>query len=464
MGLRVFNTMSRRKEEFRPIAKGRVGMYTCGPTIYDYAHIGNLRAFIFEDLLRRYLKYSGYEVKQVMNLTDVDDKTIRASREQGMTLSEYTNTYKEAFFEDLRMLNIESAEVYPAATDHIEDMVNLIVRLKEKGFTYETDGSTYFRIGKFGDYGKLAHFKIDELKVGARIDADSYEKEEARDFALWKAWDEEDGDVFWETVLGKGRPGWHIECSAMSMRYLGEQFDIHTGGVDNIFPHHENEIAQSEGATGEPWVNYWMHCEHLLVDGRKMSKSEGNYYTLRMLLDEGHDSRAIRFLLLNTHYRQQLNFTIDGIHASKNAIQRLDDFVDNMKRVQADGSHPQVFERIGKAKAEFTEVMDDDLNISAGLAAIFNFVKEINVLAADGQVGRGDVSEIVKAMGDFDRVLGVLSDAQEQIDPTVMELIREREEARKNKDWEKADENRNAILEKGYMVEDRPDGTRWKKM
>ena len=464
MGLRVFNTMTRHKEEFVPIHKGKVGMYTCGPTVYDYAHIGNLRAFIFEDLLRRYVKYSGYEVKQVMNLTDIDDKTIRGSLEQGISLSEYTKTYKEAFFEDLRMLNVEPAEVYPAATDHITDMVHLILRLKEKGYTYEMDGSIYFRIADFPGYGKLAHFKIDELKVGARIDADSYEKEEARDFALWKAWDQADGDVFWDTELGRGRPGWHIECSAMSMKYLGEQFDIHTGGVDNIFPHHENEIAQSEGATGEPWVNYWLHCEHLLVDGRKMSKSEGNYYTLRGLLEKGYDPRAIRYLLLSTHYRQQLNFTLEGIDASKNALQRLDDFLDNINRIQADGSHPEVFEGIGRAKAEFTQAMDDDLNISGGLASIFNFIKEINVLAADGQVGRGDVGEIVKAMDDFDRVLGVLSPVEVPVPQDVKRLVQEREEARKSKDWKRADQLRNEITEKGYSVEDRPDGTRVKKV
>jgi len=464
MGLRVFNTLTRRKEEFLPIVKGHVGMYTCGPTVYDYAHVGNLRAFIFEDLLRRYLKYSGYKVRQVMNLTDVDDKTIRASRAKGVTLAEYTGTYKEAFFEDLRILNVDPAEVYPAATDHIDDMVALILRLKEKGYTYETAGSTYFRIADFEGYGKLAHFKIDELKSGAQVDADSYEKEEARDFALWKAWDEADGDVFWETEVGKGRPGWHIECSAMSMKYLGEQFDIHTGGVDNIFPHHENEIAQAEAATEQPWVNYWLHCEHLLVERRKMSKSEGNYYTLRDLLDKGYNPGAIRYLLLSTHYRQQLNFTLDGIDASKNALQRLNDFIDNMKRIESDGNNPLVFEHIGKVKADFTQAMDDDLNISGGLAAIFNFVKEMNVLMTGNQIGRGDVNESLATLEHFDRVLGIFSQAEEAVDAVALELVEKREQARKNKEWVLADQYRDQLSEMGYVVEDRSEGTRLKKV
>ena len=464
MALTLFNTLTRRKELFQPIVEGKVGMYTCGPTVYDFAHIGNLRAFIFEDLLRRYLEYSGYEVKQVMNLTDVDDKTIRGSREQGVSLSEYTRKYKEAFFEDLRILNIEPAEVYPAATEHIQDMVNLILRLKEKGYTYDMDGATYYRISDFKEYGKLAHFKIDQLKVGARIDADSYEKEEARDFALWKAWDEEDGDVFWDTELGKGRPGWHIECSAMSMKHLGEQFDIHTGGVDNIFPHHENEIAQSEGATGKPWVTYWLHCEHLLVEGKKMSKSEGNYYTLKDLLERGADPKAIRYLLLSTHYRQQLNFTLAGIDASRNALQRLYDFMDNVTRIREGGSHPEVAECVAEAKKTFAQAMDDDLNISGGLGAVFDFVKKVNVLAAEGKVARGDTGEIVRTMESFDAVLGVLDYTRGEIDDEVERMIQERDTARKSRDWKKADEIRDLLRKKGIVLEDSPEGTRWKKI
>ncbi|UCE19311.1 MAG: cysteine--tRNA ligase [Gemmatimonadota bacterium] len=462
MALRLFNTLTRRKEEFQSIVEGKVGLYTCGPTVYDFAHIGNLRAFIFEDLLRRYLKYSGYQVKQVMNLTDVDDKTIRGSKEQGVSLAEYTQTYKEAFFEDLRNLNIEPAEVYPAATDHIQDMVDLILRLRDRGYTYEMDGATYFRISDFKEYGKLAHFKIDQLKVGARIDADSYEKEEARDFALWKAWDEEDGEVFWETELGKGRPGWHIECSAMSMKHLGEQFDIHTGGVDNIFPHHENEIAQSEGATGKPWVNYWLHCEHLLVEGKKMSKSEGNYYTLKDLSEKGYDRKAIRYLLLSTHYRQQLNFTLAGIDASRSALQRLYDFMENLKRVRKGGNHPEVAECVAETKKNFGQAMDDDLNISGGLAAIFDFVRKINILAAGGKIARGDAVEIVRTMENFDTVLGVLEYKQREIDEDVERMIQERHQARTSGDWKKADEIRDRLREMDIILEDSPEGTRWK--
>ncbi|MFQ6094334.1 MAG: cysteine--tRNA ligase [bacterium] len=464
MPLRLFNTFTRRKEEFKPNVPGKVGMYTCGPTVYDHAHIGNLRAFVFEDLLRRYLKYSGYEVKQVMNLTDVDDKTIRGARAEGTSLSKFTQRYKEAFFEDLRALNIEPAEVYPAATEHIEDMVNLILRLREKGYTYEIDGSIYFRIGAFKEYGKLAHFRVDQLKEGARVDTDSYEKEEARDFALWKAWDEEDGDVFWETELGKGRPGWHIECSAMSMRHLGEQFDIHTGGVDNIFPHHENEIAQSEGATGKRWVNYWLHCEHLLVNGKKMSKSEGNFYTLRDLLDLGHDPKAIRYLLLSTHYRQPLNFTLAGVDASKNGLQRLYDFVDNVKTIREGGNHPQVAECIAEAQRAFTESMDDDLNISGGLAAIFNFVREVNVLLSRGGVGRQDVKEVLRTMEGFDRVLGVLEREEASVDEEIMGMLQQREEARRAKNWKAADAIRERLRGMGILLEDGPQGTRWKKI
>ena len=464
MGLKLFNTLTRRKEDFKTIVEGKVGMYTCGPTVYDFAHIGNLRAFIFEDLLRRYLKYAGFEVKQVMNLTDVDDKTIRGSRAQGLSLSEYTRKYKEAFFEDIRALNIEPAEVYPAATEHIQDMVALILRLKERGFTYEIDGSTYFRIAEFKEYGKLAHFKIDQLKAGARIAADSYEKEEARDFALWKAWEKEDGEVFWDVELGRGRPGWHIECSAMSMKHLGEQFDIHTGGVDNIFPHHENEIAQAEGATGKTWVNYWLHCEHLLVDGRKMSKSEGNFYTLRDLLQKKYSPRAIRYLLLSTHYRQPLNFTLTGIEAATHALQRLVDFVDSMKRIREGGSHPEVAECVGDARKAFVHAMDDDLNISGGLAAVFDFVKKVNILTKNGKVARGDAGEILRAMDGFDTVLGVLERPEERINEEIEDLIREREEARQAKNWKEADELREKLRTMGIVLEDGPEGTRWKKV
>jgi len=289
MALRFFNTITRKKEEFVSIEPGKVGMYTCGPTVYDYAHIGNFRTYMFEDLLRRYLEYKGYEVTQVMNITDVDDKTIAGSRAKKVSLSEYTKKYIDAFFDDLDTLNIERADFYPEATTHIKEMVELVKKLLDKGFAYRSDGDIYFKLSSFKDYGKLSKMKLENLKIGARVGKDEYEKEEASDFALWKGWDEKDGDVFWETEIGKGRPGWHIECSAMSMKYLGEHFDIHTGGIDNMFPHHENEIAQSESATGKKFVNFWLHSLHLIVEGKKMSKSLGNIYTLRDILEKGYN-------------------------------------------------------------------------------------------------------------------------------------------------------------------------------
>jgi cysteinyl-tRNA synthetase len=312
--IHFFNTLTRQKESFTPIEEGKAKIYTCGPTVYDFAHIGNFRAFLFDDLLKRWLEYRGFEVVHVMNITDVDDKTIKGSRKRNVPLREYTDYYMKAFFEDIDTLKIERANYYPRATEHIPEMVALIKRLMERGYAYKgEDGSIYYAISKFKEYGKLSRIKVDDLKAGARVKVDEYGKEEAQDFALWKAWTQEDGEVFWDTEIGKGRPGWHIECSAMSMKYLGETFDIHCGGVDNMFPHHENEIAQSEAATGKKFVNYWLHNEHLLVEGKRMGKRFGNYYTLRDLLKMGYDPKAIRYLLILTHYRQQFNFTFEGL-------------------------------------------------------------------------------------------------------------------------------------------------------
>src|SRR3989338_8353872 len=309
MPLKLYNTLTRKKEVFKPIKDKIVNLYTCGPTIYDYAHIGNFRAYICSDILKRYLKYKGFKVKHIMNITDVDDKTIKGANQQKISLKDYTKKYEKIFFEDIEALNIDKADVFPKATEHIKEMIDLVKKLLKNGIAYKSeDGSIYYDISKFKDYGKLSHTKIKELKEGARVNQDSYEKESANDFALWKAYHEEDGNIFWQTEIGKGRPGWHIECSAMSMKYLGSHFDIHAGGVDLVFPHHENEIAQSEAFTGKKFVNYWFHNEHLLVDGRKMSKSLGNYYTLRDLLTKNYNPKAIRYLLLSTHYRQQLNF------------------------------------------------------------------------------------------------------------------------------------------------------------
>ncbi len=462
MSIRFFNTLSRRKEEFVPLEEGRVRIYTCGPTVYDYAHIGNFRAYIFEDLLRRYLKYRGYQVYQVMNITDVDDKTIAGAKEEKIPLGEFTQRYRQAFFKDLETLNIERAEVYPLATEHIGDMVALVKRLIENGYAYEAKGSYYFRIFQFKDYGKLSHMRLDGLRSGARVSSDEYEKDEASDFALWKAWDSEDGDVYWETELGKGRPGWHIECSTMSMKYLGEHFDIHTGGVDNIFPHHENEIAQSEGATGVKFVNYWLHNEHLIVEGRKMSKSLGNYYTLRDILAKGYDPRAIRYLLLSTHYRQKLNFTFDGLKASQEAVERLEDFVTNLKRLTGEEKISEVESLISRAEDEFCQALDDDLNISGGWGALFKLVRESNRLISQGGMGKREGEMVLKAVRDFDRVLGILKEEEEEIGEEELMLIKKREQARKEGNWELADRIREELLGRGVSLEDRPEGTTYK--
>ncbi|MDH5754531.1 MAG: cysteine--tRNA ligase [Candidatus Bathyarchaeota archaeon] len=463
--LRFFNTLTRKNEKFIPSKKGKVKMYTCGPTVYDFAHIGNFRAFIFEDLLRRWLEYRGFNVTQVMNLTDVDDRTIAASRRQGIPLKEYTEHYIKAFFEDIKTLNIEKAERYPKATEHIPEMIALIKKLMEKGYAYRgEDGSIYYDISKFKDYGKLSKIKVEELKSGARVKVDEYGKEEARDFALWKAWDEEDGDVFWETELGKGRPGWHIECSAMAMKYLGETLDIHCGGVDNLFPHHENEIAQSEAATGKKFVNYWLHNEHLLVEGRKMAKRLGNFYTLRDLLGKGYDPKAIRYLLMSTHYRQQLNFTFEGLEAAKSAVDRLINFMHRL--IDADGREcrEKIKTLISSMQRRFEEAMDDDLNISVALATLFDFVREVNKLMDDNMLSRKEAEKVCKLMMRFDKVLGVIGKVkkEEKLPKEAEELIRKREEARKAKDWKTADKIREQLKAMGIIIEDTPQGVKWK--
>jgi cysteinyl-tRNA synthetase len=460
MNFKIYNTLTRSIEVFNPIKKGEVGMYTCGPTVYDYAHIGNFRAYIVSDLLKRYLKYKGYRVKQVMNLTDVDDKTIRNSREQGIPLQRYTAKYKKAFFEDLGKLNIEPADVFPEATQHIPEMLAIIKKLYDKKLAYVgEDSCVYFSIKNFKNYGKLSHLKIDELKAGARIRQDEYEKESAHDFALWKAWDEGDGDVVWDSEFGRGRPGWHIECSAMSMKYLGETFDIHAGGIDLIFPHHENEIAQSEGATGLPFVRYWVHNEWLLVNGKKMSKSLGNFYTLRDLTDkQGRDPKAIRYLLMSTHYRAPLNFTLDGIEAADTSVKRLNDFIIMLNNVKAGKENPDAEKLTGSALKGFEEAMDNDLNISQALGVIFDYMKSINKI----EIGKKDAEKIIEAMNRFDSVLGVLKKEEVSLDREVEEKIREREKARKKKDFAKADAIRGELDAKGIILEDTPEGVRWK--
>jgi cysteinyl-tRNA synthetase len=463
MSLRLFNTLTRQKEEFVPIEPGKVKMYTCGPTVYDFAHIGNFRAYVVADLVKRYLKYKGYKVKQVVNLTDVDDRTIKGSQEKQFPLNEYTKRYKEAYFQDVKSMNIEMADIYSEATAHIKEMVELVKKLLEKGHAYQLAGSIYYKISTFKDYGKLSKMNREDLKAGVRISKDTYEKEEVGDFALWKGWDEEDGEVFWEMEIGKGRPGWHIECSAMSMKYLGKHFDIHTGGVDLIFPHHENEIAQSEGVTGEKFVNYWIHNEHLLVEGRKMSKSLGNFYTLRDLLEKGYNPMAIRYLLIATYYRQQLNFTFEGLDGARNALQRLYDFIDRLKDVKSQKSHPEVAEILEEAQKGFEEAMDDDLNVSAALGKIFDLVKEINKFIDEGDFSSQDAEKTLVLIERFDSVLGILKREEITLDEKVVELIQKRNQARKDKKWEEADKIRKEIEALGIILEDTPEGTKWKK-
>ncbi len=438
--------------------------------MYDYPHIGNYRAYVFGDLLKRYLKYKGYKVMHIMNLTDVDDKTIRDSQKEGKSLKEFTDFYIKGFYEDLETLHIEQADVFPKATEHIPEMVALIKKLLEKGFAYNgEDNSIYFNIRKFKEYGKLSGINLADLEEGAsgRIKKDEYAKENANDFALWKAYDESDGDVFWETELSKGRPGWHIECSAMSSKYLGETFDIHAGGVDLIFPHHENEIAQSECANGKPFVKYWMHNEWLLVEGKKMAKSAGSFYTLRDILSKGYSPMAVRYALLSTHYRQQLNFTFEGIDASKNSIERLNEFFSKVKEMEEKSQSKGfnlVHKEISRAKAGFGDSMDDDLNISGALAAVFDFVKEINKLMAETKISKKEALEIVKLMREFDRVLGILKQDEETIPEEIAALAEQRLNARKNKDWALSDQLRSRIKEKGYYMDDVSDGYRIKKV
>lgn len=471
MTIKFKNTLGNRIVEFKPLDDKKVGLYTCGPTVYDYAHIGNYRTYMFEDLLRRWLKYRGYDVTQVMNLTDVDDKTIRESNKQGLSLDDYTAKYKAAFFEDLDTLGIERAEVYPSATEHIDAMVALVKSLLDKGYAYRgADGSIYYSIAKFPEYGKLSGKRIDMNISGARISSDEYEKDQAADFALWKAWDKGDGDVYWETELGKGRPGWHIECSAMSSEYLGTTFDIHTGGEDNIFPHHENEIAQSEAASGEPFVKYWLHSAHLIVEGKKMSKSLGNFYTLRQLLDKGYDPLAVRYVLISTHYRQQLNFTFEGLDGAKSSIDRLREFETMLGALPEGEINPAASELMQKARAGFEDSLDDDLNISGALGAVFELVREINKLRDSGGLTSTDAEPILAFLRDFDAVTGLLPKIESSARPVVLDgeeitidrAIELRAEARANKDWPRADAIRDAIATAGYIIKDTPDGTTWR--
>lgn len=467
--IKLYNTETRTKESLAPLNPGEVSLYTCGPTVYHYAHIGNFRTYTFEDLLRRTLKYCGLKVKQVMNLTDVDDKTIKGALAQKTDLKTYTKPYIEAFFEDLKILNIEPAEEYPAATDYIPHMIQIIEALLKKGAAYQgKDGSLYFAIRKFPRYGCLSHLHLDELQVGAseRVVADEYDKDHASDFVLWKHYDpERDGAIYWDSPFGKGRPGWHIECSAMAMSLLGETVDIHVGGVDNMFPHHENEIAQSEAFSGKRFVKLWMHSEHLLVDGKKMSKSLGNFYTLRDLLQKGFTGRQVRYMLLHTHYRTQLNFTLAGLESTRHSLQRLDDFIERMQGIEGTGESSRAHSSMKEAEVAFKEALADDLNISSALAAIFDLVREMNGLADAKQLQKAESTQLLHLLRKFNEVLGFLKFEQEaeKIPEALQLLLEKRIEARRLKDWKLADSLRDQIDSQGYAIEDTPTGAKLKK-
>jgi cysteinyl-tRNA synthetase len=481
------NTLSGKTEPFIPVTPGQVKLYTCGPTVYDFPHIGNWRAYVFEDLLKRFLLFSGFQVVHIMNITDVDDKTIRGANAKGLKLGDYTEPFIEAFVRERDILNVLPADKYPRATEHIPEMVGIVKTLLAKGFAYEKDGSIYFSIAKFPAYGRLSKICLDELRPGQRGDADEYEKESVHDFALWKA--KKEGEPFWETELGPGRPGWHIECSAMSSKYLGPTFDIHCGGVDNIFPHHENEIAQSEAANGVRFVNYWLHCHHLVVDGEKMAKSKGNFFVLGDILAKGYDPRDVRFLLLSTHYRKMLNFTFAALEQARASRNRIRDFHIELRGVKREGTlNPEVSRLIDKARADFGAGLEDDLNISESLAALFSLIDKANGLRAKGSLTKADAQALTGFISEIDeKVLAiepttvlmvpaplhtqitpitptVKVDVSAALDSDVQRKVEERQKARAAKDYQRADEIRKELLAQGILLEDTKDGVRWKKI
>jgi cysteinyl-tRNA synthetase len=471
------NTLTNRKEVFTPLHPGEVRMYTCGPTVYDYAHIGNYRTFVFQDILRRFLRSRGLRMNHVMNLTDVDDRIIQNAAEKGVSIFEYTAQYIQAFKEDMKALSCETPEHLVRATDHIADMVKLIQSLEAKGMTYRTDGSIYYRIAKFPAYGKLSKVDLSGIKAGARVETDRYEKDDARDFALWKA--PKPGEHFWEAEIGPGRPGWHIECSAMAMKYLGDTLDIHTGGIDLAFPHHENEIAQSEAATGHPFVKYWLHAEHLIIDGEKMSKSLGNFYTLRDLFEKGHKPSTVRYLLASVPYRRQLNFTAESIQQAASSVERLRNFVARLKEEKfPPGSSPAMQKRAEQAEVDFEAGLADDLNTAVALAAIFDLVRDVNTAMDRGDFRNDDGPRVMRAIEKFDRIFAIVEDndgpnlealgfgpSGPGISPAEIEaLIAERQKAREQRDFKRADEIRKQLAERGILLEDTRDGgVRWKK-
>ena len=467
--IRFFNSLGRKVETFQPLENGLVKLYTCGPTLYNHVHIGNHRTFLFEDLLRRALKFLGYEVLHVMNLTDVDDKTIRDAEAAGLSLNDFTAIYAESFFSDLDTLHVERAEHYPRATDHFAEMIEIIETLIAKEHAYVADdGSVFFRIATDPDYGRLSGIDLDNVRRGDRVASDEYEKEDVRDFVLWKAAKPEEPS--WDSPWGKGRPGWHIECSAMAMKILGESFDIHCGGVDNKFPHHENEIAQSECASGKTFVHTWLHSEHLIVDGQKMSKSLGNQYTLKDLLERGCDPRALRYLFLSTHYRQKLNFTFESLDAAGGALRRVDEMRFRLAHADEQGEG-RIDDLAASLHSGFATALADDLNVSAALAELFGFVREVNKRIADNALGQGDKARVNAALARVDEVLGVLDkdawatpqDTDGLSDARVDALLEERQAARKNRDFARADEIRDELVAAKILIEDTPQGTRWRR-
>ncbi len=462
--LKLYNTLTRKIELLKSLKGKEIRIYNCGPTVYDYAHIGNLRTFTLQDLLRRYIEFKGFSVKQVMNITDVDDKTIKASREQGTSLSEFTQKFFQEFAKDAKALGIKEPTKTVFATKEIPEMIKIVVRLLAKKIAYKSDdNSVYFDIKKFKGYGKLSKLKLAKLKAGARVSHDSYEKNEARDFVLWKAWQETDGEVFWDAPFGRGRPGWHLECSAMSLKYLGGKIDIHGGGVDLVFPHHENEIAQSESFTGKPVVSHWFHSNHLIVNGKKMSKSLGNFYTLHDLKD--NSPRALRLLFFSAHYRDELNFTIDSLKQAENNIAGFDEFVRRLQALDGKGDSIAAKKLVEKSRADFEKNLDNDLDTPKMLAGLHAFIRQANKLVDGKKIGKKEAENILRLLKEMNSVLGVfVFEFDTVVSKEILSLIEEREKARAEKNYKRSDEIRALLLEKGIQLNDTPDGVKWKKI